>query len=76
MTNYIYQIDADGLSPADVAQMFARVYWDSPRQVENLRTRKGRTTFGVADGLRTYEVVFVVAVPGVSPAVYRVKVAE
>ena len=73
---YIYSIAAEGMTPAHVAEQFARNYWDTPRRIVKTWKQDGDLHFQIEDGLRTYRVVRHSGEQFKSEATYRVEVAE
>lgn len=69
---YIYQIDAEGLTPAQVAEMFARDYFAERRTVDKITNDGDSTLFTLVDGTWAYRIRCHPPVLGIRPAVYRV----
>jgi hypothetical protein len=74
----LFQMDAysDRL-PADAARIFAATHWEEPRRIAEIETgTDGNLLFKVENGVRTYVVKYIEAVPLRSLALYRIYVFQ
>lgn len=74
MAELVYQCLEYDHTPQQAAAEFAQRFFDKPREVRDFKSAEcfRFPQFGLVDGIATYEIRYVMAVPGKSSAIWQV----